>query len=100
MLTRVVVQLVGLVLSIGPLFLLLFRLLKDGWRTTFQDSSRRRRPAALEDSKHGEHGYVKGNLEYNFIFPKKIIFQITFTMWQALEGFNCIMSRRVIEQNR
>ena len=62
MLTRVLVQLVGLVLSIGPLFLLLFRLLKDGWRTTFQVSSQRRRPAALEDSKHGRHGYVQGNL--------------------------------------
>ena len=37
----------------------------------FQVSSQRRRPAALEDSKHGQHGYVKGNLEYNFIFPKK-----------------------------
>jgi len=60
MLTRVVIQLVGLVLSIGPLFLLLFRLLKDGWRTTFV-SSQRRRPAALEDSKHGQHGYVKGS---------------------------------------
>ena len=62
MLTRVVVQLVGLVLSIGPLLLLLFRLLKDGWRTTFQVSNQRRRPAALEDSKHGQHGYVKGHL--------------------------------------
>ena len=76
MLTRVLVQLVGLVLSIGPLLLLLFRLLKDGWRTTFQASSQRRRPAALEDSKHGQHGYVKGNLEYNLIFPKKFTFKL------------------------
>ena len=70
MLTRVVVQLFGLVLSIGPLFLLLIRLLKDGWRTTFQVSSQRRRPAVLEDSKHGQHGYVKGNLEYNILSLK------------------------------
>ena len=60
MLGRILIQLVGLVLSLGPLTLIFFRLLKNGWRNTFE-VRQRHLPAVLQDSRHGLHGSIEGS---------------------------------------
>ena len=61
MLTRIIVQLVGFLLSLAPMLLMFCRLLKNGWRHTFQTRPHSM-PAVLDDPKHGTHGFVKGGL--------------------------------------
>ena len=70
MLRQIVIQLAGLILSVGPLLLLIFRLLKNGWKNTFQ-ARHRPMPAILEDSKYGLHGFVEGYAKVQLHYVEK-----------------------------
>ena len=60
MLKQIVIQLAGFLMSIGPIWLMIKRLLRNGWKNTFH-TNQRYMPAFLEDPKYGNHGFVKGS---------------------------------------
>ena len=59
MLKRLVVQFLGLVISVFPMTLLLVRLLTKGWKRTFGVQERPTPPAILNDPRWGTHNYIQ-----------------------------------------